>query len=98
MKKKGHFHSSNVKCDIFLGICPGNKVPKLENPLHCACPNDSIEVEDDYCIKCGDDVPNEEQSECVGMITLDISNISTFLRDLVKIFFLNFVNFDFTFK
>ena len=55
--------------------------------MHCTCPSDSIEVGDDYCIKCGDDVPNEEQSECVGMITLDVSNISMFLWDLVKIFF-----------
>ena len=52
----------------FLGICPGNKVPTSANPLFCACPEDSIEVFDDMCIKCGDNVPNEEQSECVGML------------------------------
>ena len=53
-----------------LGICPGDKIPSLENPLWCNCPSDAIKAADHKCVVCTGDgeVPNEEQSECVGKL------------------------------
>ena len=53
----------------FLGICPGDKVPTSENPLLCRCPAGSIQLLDDRCAMCtiGEEVPNEDQTACVGM-------------------------------
>ena len=57
-------HSKNQ----ILGICPGDKIPSLENELWCTCPSDSIEVDNDKCVVCNGEVPNAEQTACVGMI------------------------------
>ena len=51
-----------------LGICPGDKIPSPENPLWCSCPSDSIEVYKDKCVVCNGEVPNAEQTACVGML------------------------------
>ena len=53
-----------------LGICPGDKIPSLDNPMWCSCPPDAIEGASNKCIVCTGDgeVPNDEQSECVGML------------------------------
>ena len=53
-----------------LGICPGDKVPTAVDPLLCACRQDSIELLDHRCAMCtiGEEVPNEDQSKCVGKL------------------------------
>ena len=66
----GHIHGSWFTIfNQILGICPGHKVPTSENNLLCSCPKGSIEAPDDKCIMCtvGEEVPNEDQTECVGM-------------------------------
>ena len=59
----------NLYLISILGICPGDKVPTLANPLFCACPPGSIQLLDDRCAICevGEEVANEDQTECVGM-------------------------------
>ena len=54
----------------FVGICPGDKIPSSDNPMWCSCPPDAIEGASHKCIVCTGDgeVPNDEQSECVGML------------------------------
>ena len=52
----------------FLGICPSDKVPTSENPLLCRCPAGSIQALSDRCAICKvGEVPNEDQTACVGM-------------------------------
>ena len=61
-------HQTLIQNQI-LGICPGNKLPLSSNPLLCGCPQGSIEALDDMCIMCSvEEVPNEDQTECVGML------------------------------
>ena len=68
LKKMGNFNNHYI--DFFiLGICPGDKVPSAENELWCTCSSDAIEAADHKCIVCtvDEEVPNEDQTECVGM-------------------------------
>ena len=62
------FPKANLNFKI-VGICPGDKVPTLTNPLLCTCRKDSIEISNDKCVMCsvGEEVPNEDQTACVGM-------------------------------
>ena len=62
------FTKANLNFKI-VGICPGDKVPTSENPLLCRCPAGSIQLLDDRCAMCtiGEEVPNEDQTACVGM-------------------------------
>ena len=62
------FTKANLNLKI-AGICPGDKVPTLTNPLLCACRKDSIEISNHKCVMCsvGEEVPNEDQTACVGM-------------------------------
>ena len=58
-----------------LGICPGDKVPSAANELWCTCSSDAIEAADHKCIVCtvDEEVPNEDQTECVGMLDYCLS-------------------------
>ena len=69
LKKMGNFDIHYIDFYI-LGICPGDKVPTSANPLLCTCPPGTIQLLDDKCSMCavGEEVPNEEQTACVGML------------------------------
>ena len=69
LKSSSTFIVSNLDLKL-SGNCPGDKVPTSENELLCTCRSDSIELLDDKCVMCsiGEEVPNEDQSACVGML------------------------------